>query len=1231
MALIQSTTSTPPDFDMDKFLDEQGKKATFTQTYSPTPLSTNNQQIKAQQTWNQTINPTLKVNTFKIKNLVKKTSGKETAKKQVQYIKDQKSMVYASAEQEAQQLAAKALSPISTAHQIAGDAFKYGATAYTATHLKSVSNLLRLNPALTAGLGLGYLLSGPTRNKLRYYENQVLGWSHPEYIAKQKINQKVKQNVLQAVVPFLSKPLVAAGYSLGLLDDVKTPHQWDPSVEVASHVFKPTRWLHQKPADFFEKQAKKSQKKYVKDGLKLHADKLRQRRRRSLLDWLLYPLALLTGAGFEILLAYLEQFSPQLVSLLRGYSLPILKAIPSLNTGLSGWGTSRLLDQIAPQLNPRLNLFGLKIPLGGLVGGAGGAYYQSLLNLSNRFHASQLSIFKSNKFLSSQNLRFEIMPKSYLNQFGSNYWNKAPAMDQFIKDYGYKLPGTQFHGQAGTAQYQFLEAKYLSQKGLLGRFFGKPAKFIFKHRLLQSLPLQGFMLGRILGLPLNSPLSLGLIGGDFGLKLLSRTPILRTIRNSALWGGAIGAEIALITGQNIAAYAAAGAGIGASIQGLNLLASFDVPAFYYGNQAYFTPQAAQLSSTRELAYSISQSKKFPSGFRPHDFKPTANFWNIANKGDYLASRFPRLANNRLFNRLFSNLNSAKLGWIKQLRYLRGGLTGTIIGTQIFLMTGNPVWIALGAGVGIGAQRLWEKTLATWTAKTSGAVSTVTRLLGKYILGPINAIAGLSFAMSSYSNVLTSPTPLNIITNVALTGGAILALAAIPFIGWGAALIIVGTALLAEAIAHQFGFSVIGWIKTNVFAPIGKWLGKIFAPLFRTIGDFLNQVASGALGFFMGIFQALTATNIQDMAAGWTAAAVSIGMIGTVLLTTIAGSGFFSIAEREIARGLLYFDANKSLVSTITDPTTQLTTATYHISYFYKTPAIDSKGKSIYEPARVTITDQYLTPEKLDTYDIKVVDYSPSSSKISKSPYYHSPAYITISRLDPISPGESGAIDLSVQFTEPIPQLLAKYNTSAICNQAVLSVNLSGIDAELTTPVVCFNADSDFALIPPEIIAVNLTKLINECYTKPLSADALIACEQLYLNYYNISPSILNILKNILLPYQYSYLDKDIALPFIQTVELAYDRQFPEFDNMADYKNTCITGGYTYYSGTKNIKPGDIIFVGQPYGIALSDSSSSSINYTDGSTSSFNNTFTSLGNSVSALWVDGYLRYDPTCP
>jgi len=815
MVTVQATkTNPPPNFDIDDFLKKQKRTATLSQTYSPTPLSSDNQLLKAQQTWNQTINPALTVDTSKIKdiikNITKKATVKDNTKRYSQYIKDQKSMIYASGEQEAQQLAAKALSPFSTAHQIAGDALKYGTTAYTATHLKSVSNLLGINPALTAGLGLGYLLSKPMTDKLRYHENQIMAWSQPGLVARQKINQKVKQNALQAVIPILSKPLVAFGYSLGLLDDVKTPHQWDPSVQVTSHVFKPTRWLHQKPADFFEKQAKKSKKKYVKAGLGLHADKLRQRRkRRSLLDWLLYPLALLTGAGFEVFLAYLEQFSPQLVHLFRGYSLPILKAIPSVNTALSGWGTSRMLDQIAPQLNPRLNLFGLKVPLGGLVGGTGGAYYQSLLNLGNRFHTSQLDIFKSNSLLSSQNLRFELMPKSYLNQFGPKYWNKVPAMDQFIKDYGYKLPGTQFHGQAGTAQYQFLEAKYLSQDGLLGRLFGKPAKFIFKNRILQALPLQGFMLGRILGLPLNDPLSLALIGGDFGLKLLSRTPVLKAIRNSTLWGGAIGAEIALLTGQNIAAYAAAGAGIGASIQGLNLLSSFDVPAFNYGNQAYFTPQAAQLSSTRELASSLGGK----------NWQPSANFWDIVNKGDYLASRFPRLSNNRLFNRLFSSLNNTKLGGIKQLRFLKGGFTGTIIGTQLFLITGNPIWIAAGAGAGIGTQLLWEKTLARWGAQVSGTVSTVTKLIGKYILGPINAIAGLSFAMSSYSNVLTNPTPLNIVTNVALTGGAILALAAIPFIGWGAALIIVGTALLAEAIAHQFGFSVIGWIKTNVLLPL----------------------------------------------------------------------------------------------------------------------------------------------------------------------------------------------------------------------------------------------------------------------------------------------------------------------------------------------------------------------------------------------------------------------------
>jgi len=243
--------------------------------------------------------------------------------------------------------------------------------------------------------------------------------------------------------------------------------------------------------------------------------------------------------------------------------------------------------------------------------------------------------------------------------------------------------------------------------------------------------------------------------------------------------------------------------------------------------------------------------------------------------------------------------------------------------------------------------------------------------------------------------------------------------------------------------------------------------------------------------------------------GFAAAAVSIGMLGTTLLTTIAGSSFFSTAEREIAKGLLYFDAQKTLVSTITDPTTELTTATYRISYHYKTPPIDSDGATIPTPANITITDQYLSPQGLTTYDTTVTDYSPTLIKVSESPYYHSPVYISISKLDPISPGQSGSIDLTIKYNQPLPQLLAYHGVSAICNQAILSARLPGLDAELTTPLVCLNANADSVPVPSEILAVSLTELINACYTKPMSDDALLACEQLYLDYYNLPSSILD--------------------------------------------------------------------------------------------------------------------------
>ena len=1027
-------------------------KPTIETTYEPAPLDQG--PILGEEREN-IINPTVEAwrKAVRTRKKVKTTSLAQGASEDY---------AFAAAEQELQQYIA---SPVNTVKMVAREAAKVGIGVGAMTHAQMIGSLLKVHPALAAAGGAALLFGEPFYNQLRQYEYELQSWSHPEYILKHNVDSQLKNALLRTALPVFSKPLVALGHGLGLVDFEEMPSYLDPSVPVNTAVFKPTRWLNKKPAEIFERMAEKriarlGNKDALATGLNRYSHALKNRKRHSTLGWLLYPLTLIFGVGAEAILAYVEARAPQLASLLRGYAGSGLRAIPSLNTVMSGWGTSALVDSINPALNPRISFLG-NLPAAGLAGGFGGWYYQTLLNMANNTHAMQLDIFKSLRLPSASALRFEIMPRYYESIYGAKYWNNGFAIDRFVKDFGYKVPGTQWRGQVGMAQYQFLEAKNWSNSGFLNRVFSKPAQFLFKHRILQAIPLRGFMLGPMLGLPLFGREHLLLMAADAGLKILGTNPILNRIKNSALWGAAVGAEIGYLTGQNLITSALIGAGTGIGIQGLNLLASWEISAQSVGGRYVYNP-SSQPDFDRKVTL-----------YRPGE-GPTANFWDVVNRGDYLTDRLPGWANNNFTRGLLTKLNGESGAWVKNLRFLNGSWTGALIGAQIFALTGNPLWIAAGVGAGIGAQFGWERYLANLAAKGSSAFARVVAGTGKYVLGPIGAALNIFSAASSFGDFLGKPSWGGAAWTVGLSG---LAVSGLVFLGVAlpVALLVVAGSLLIEGVARILGYSITGWLNQNIIRPVFDWLGKAIGSVAGGALNFLSQAANAVIGFAMGILQAIMAGDIPGPIAGLTTAAVSIGMVGTTIVTMIAGGAFFTSASnfiQQTAAGVAYLRAEKEV--SVPSPA-NITTATYTLSYSYPSARTDDKGNPITDPlTNVSLTDTFVSPINFKTTDFDIISSSVPAREVA-------PSSIVFSNLPPLKPGDSNTITLTVNFREPLDKLLASniYNASNLCNRGELKTN----GPQRYTNNTCINVSGGIVGQDAVTAANNLEEILKACYSQ----------------------------------------------------------------------------------------------------------------------------------------------------
>ncbi len=1245
---------------------------TVEQTFSPVPLSDENKLDNTQNVWENEINPTLQA-------LTQATALHPDAQQYVEFLRAKHKQpgyspddLHFIASPDSQQAIAQALSPLQTAHSMANSAFKQGLKLYAIANPVQTSlligSLYQASPIAGLAVTAGLFVADPLVGHLRQLENQYQSWTSPTQKINFAVSNKLRQTALQGIMPTLTKGVDTFGYMTGLYKSTLTPSQFDPSVMVETPVNRLSSWLHLTPAHKFEHWATHGKistldklipkgttklskftkpalelpsklasnllsRDSVKTGLLRHSQKLKSRKRRSLLEWLLYPVVLAGGLTLEIFFSYLTAKIPQLAPFVHGVAGPMIKGLPSINTGLGAWGGYKLGNSLG------FGKFGSAVTSTGL--GGLGWYYQTLTNMANNYTTVNASIFQSTGLASSMDTRISIMPEAYAKTYGPQYYNNPQAINQYINEFGSYEFGSEYLGDATQPQYRLLNARHLPQKGVLGKIFGKPAQFLFKHRFVNALiPFRGLMLNLALDIPVNSWPFWAILGGDIGIKLLSLNEAVVKVRNAALWGGVLGAELAIYSGLNPWVGGAIGSTIGAGLRGFSMLSTWSVPALPVGNQNFFNPGLVDINS------------KFNQTFaRPNpNLIPRVNFMDLANKGDFLTWRLSktpiigRLSQTKLFQNFSNRLNRLPAMGEKMLRFrfLRGAGTGAWLGAQIALLTGfNPyLGTALGAGAGIGAQIFYEKVLAKAFAKFSGLMSKFARGIGT-ALRPIFAVANVGAAMSSFSSFLSQPNWGNLGKFAGLsalaTYGLTLAGLTLPV-----SLLIVGAAALIEGITYLItGTSIIGSITSA--------LGRVLGPLLQGVAGFLGQVASAGIGFLMGIYQVATSTDIQKTISGAVTAAFSIATIGTGLLATIAASGFFSgvpAASRRLARGMLHFDVNKKILSSTPN------SAEYQITYAYTSPLTDQNGQPISGPAaNITITDQFVSPPGLKRNDIQLTTIDPSSTITSLS---GSPPQIKLKGFNSLQVGQSDQVAFNLIFTRPLADLLSQYNATAICNQATFTAHTAGANPTSVSPTVCLDADGNLTSPPSDLTATNLAQFLLECYQQScdpavtskdfvipedydpenpscVDPDEIIACEQLYMAHYGINNNILDILsQNTQDPNNTNHTLQPLG--FIQAAEALQGRTFPIFENPQDYQTTCLPNNYVYYPTTSytQFQPGDIIVHQNagPFAIYLEPGVGSNILVVE--TTTMGNPL--ISHPVVPGAVEGYIRYEPdTCP
>lgn len=1069
-----------------------------------------------------------------------------------------------------------------------------------------------------AGVGVGLLLAEKLVHRLNYWEAQYHSWKNaPDKIARYPamLAQRYLRQVGIATFAGALKPL---GYGLNLLQDIDTPNLEfsAPGKKVweRKSTFKPTYAWRNYFADRFNKRANKflaSDRRHLAFGFNEAARKLKSGRHKSnpfaLIFISLFGTAL--GAAF---IAWLESTAAgsRIARMLLGGVFPLAKAaisVPTLTTGLLGHQFGETLSRtFKKDLNPYIPipLTPWKLPLWGMIGTLPGWYYQTLINWTKHAQIVRQDMFLANSEAGAQ-LRYDLMPSEwdYLNP-------QSTDVSRFLSEYSYPIEGTHYVNDPQSIQLKVMEAQRLPQTGFLGRVFGRPAQFLFRNPVgrLIRVPFRAILLNLVLGIPMGSPLGLTILGLDWGSQVLNNFPAGQKISRGMMWGAVAGAQVANLLNLPIPTGLVIGSLTGGALSGLNVLSGI-------------TSSAVRMPAQTVGPYGgIIVGKELDINLPGYRYP----IWETVNPAAALRQKFAFL-NRPAFSRLmgFLEKNPRFLQSLKHLRYAKGAAVGALLAIQASYFFGLPLQFALpaGAALGMGSQYAWTRWIAPRLPGLSIGISNFFKFVGKNIIAPISGfISGLDIANAVANMIqhgITTQAAVQLGLGVAISAGTIAVFGASNPIGW----IIVGTGILLEA-----GFQIFA--GKSFF----NWVWQKISPLFRGLAAAAGQIISSLLMAFVGFIGAIFARTPEEMIKYAIMAGVSIMTIGTTILSFTAASGFFSgtsTEARRLATGILHFKIEKQLLSLIKDSADQITGANYQFTYSYPDAVLDLDDGTPLTATDVKIVDQFLSPSSLTS-----ADFIPP-------PSINSSNQIIIDGLPSIDPLETNQVNLTINFAQPLHQLLADHHSTKICNQALFQATFAGSipNPRVYSPIICLNDQGQVTDPPAELIAQNLAKLIAKCYqqycgTNSVSArdfdpecseyDELKACLSLAISVYQISPFTLAVLKaSATDPSGTGYLT---SVGFITAVEIEQGHHF-------NYDPDC-TPGYQPIPASSGL-PGDIIISGNtawgtgPIGVVTSLSPSV---YTyvgvnpdlDGYVKSMTITFSA---------VSHLLRYNPsyTCP
>jgi hypothetical protein len=815
-----------------------------------------------------------------------------------------------------------------------------------------------------------------------FYLNQLPGYTASRYL--RKAGMGIGRGALETF-----------GNAFGLTHYTKEIDIYSPSGYSRYATFKPSWIARKRYSDMWRKIADTGElkafgirlKQIKKDShFRVAAAQLARKKRR---EGAINPLAfivldLIGGFLGGALVSFLESkvWGMGALRFARGYLVPTAKAIPSLSSFSGAYLGNRIGESKTGKLlglDHRVPFAGsLPLNWGTFLGGGGGWYYQTILNMSRNYTTiplgylvpefqvglkanGQPNIIKSSyywtpdavKFRNDTFWRYELnrnsiprteslQQRAIVNNALANHTRpvvgEIPSRLMMFNE-GKLVPHTELGLQ--EMQVRVWNEKNLINSKFFNRFFNNPAR-IMRNPWIR-LPIRGLALATLLNVPVSDPLWWTVVLGDYFLQVTKDLAFFKGLERSTFLGAGAGAAAAYVMGGSMATGAAIGAGLGAT---LNIGTNLARAAFRLTPDKWITITKYGLDSNKNLAEVGRYVVKYP--FLPYDIAlQDFRYFNISFKGKSFFSgkglRF--LTPSDLFGRFMEGHQQFAEVFSRVGRYLSSIGAGAELGLLVSLflhLKGINAWWAqpyvlgpVGAVAGGVSRAIFY---ALGGAGWQGTLSTILKSMWTKITAPISSVFNL-FAGADFIghaiDVASGNVPITSLKDVA---GELLR---VGLIGIGAALTYIAGPL--AFIAYTVGIGAEIFSRIVYHRSLFNLILTRFSYGLAKMGIALGNLVQGLIGFALGFLQAMFARDLNELGGAAATAAISLAMIGTTATTLfIINSGFYTKIEKDILLSQEFAAMDKDVLYKPGASNDQLQYAT---SFVYK-QELDASGNPI---------------------------------------------------------------------------------------------------------------------------------------------------------------------------------------------------------------------------------------------------------------------------------------------